>query len=601
MDSRSADLRPELRRAREDFLSGRPAGRLVRAEIVTSWRRSALSGAQPEVPALPYSDKLDLDGMLYTAAQPVLHRLADRLDHTRAAILLADPDARIVARWVTDYGLRAMMDRTDSAPGFSLSEETCGTNGLGSIVEEGRGFSVVGYEHYAERFVDYACYGAPIRHPLTGRLQGVLTFMCQADHATPLMLPFVEETCEVIHDRMLAEISHRERYLLHAFVAAGRQTQRAVVAVDQKTIISSPVASRLLDGIEHATLWELAAKAIYGRAAAWETLAGAGDSALAVRARPVFDGDRVVGAVLELSAQRSVRPGEKASASPGSPRPEQQILRLLGGRSRAWLHAIWATARVAGSREPMLLVGEPGVGKLELARAVIEVSEGGRRPRVLDAALAQIDGLPGWLGRVRSAFDQSGTLVLTHLDSLTGPACQALAAVLDERGENAPRIIGTLTHGAGENPATGPHIERLTVHRIDLPPLRERSEDVPELVRRLLGRHDGERLRVTPAALQALVRSAWPGNVRQLDLLIRMIAAQRRAGLVELADLPPEVVESSRRSVTQLERLEMHAIMGALRKAGGNKRLAAADLGISRATLYRKLRSFHIDLNRTTF
>jgi transcriptional regulator of acetoin/glycerol metabolism len=594
MPTESVAAGPGLRRARERFLTGEPPGRLVRPEIAISWRRSALWGARPEAPALPYSGGLDQRGALYRAAHPVLDRLADRLDYTRAAMLLADRDARVVARWVGDSGLRAMMDRTDSAPGFSLREEFCGTNGLGSVVEEGRGFFVVGHEHYAERFIDYACYGAPIKHPMTGRLQGVLTFMCRAEHATPLMLPFVEETCEAIRDRLLAQVAQPERQLLDAFAVAGRRTRRAVIALNQQTIISSPSAARLLGDVEHASLWEIAATAIDRRITTEQLLGSERGAELTVRASPVFDGDHVVGAVMELTPPR-------APAPPPPSHPQRQLLRWLGGRSRAWLAAMSAAARVAGTGQPVLIVGEPGVGKLELAKALHELSNAAGELHVLHAALAPIDGLAGWLGRARASCGRPGTLVLTHLEALTEFGGQALAALLDERGGDGPRIIGTVAHGAGEDPATGPHLERLAVHRLNLSPLRERSDDVPELVRRLLARHRGDGLRLAPAALHALVRARWPGNVRQLDLLVRGLVAERGAGVVGLADLPPEVVGSSRRAATQLERLEMHAIVGALRKTGGNKQLAAAELGISRATLYRKLRSFHLDLDRTTF
>jgi sigma-54 dependent transcriptional regulator, acetoin dehydrogenase operon transcriptional activator AcoR len=131
-------------RARDGFLHGREPAGGVRSSIAASWRRSRLSGADPAVSTLPYTEDLDLESRLYAAAYPVLARVADRLRDTGTGVLLADRDARIVARWTAEPHLLRAMDRSDSAPGFSLPEDVCGTNGLGSVVEERRALYVLG-------------------------------------------------------------------------------------------------------------------------------------------------------------------------------------------------------------------------------------------------------------------------------------------------------------------------------------------------------------------------------------------------------------------------------------------------------------------------
>ena len=96
--------------ARTAFLSGDEHPPAVRPEIFASWRRSALLGAQPDIPTLPFRAEIDSEDALHVAARPVLDRLADRLDGTTTAMLLADRDARITMRWVGDPGLLRMMD-----------------------------------------------------------------------------------------------------------------------------------------------------------------------------------------------------------------------------------------------------------------------------------------------------------------------------------------------------------------------------------------------------------------------------------------------------------------------------------------------------------
>jgi sigma-54 dependent transcriptional regulator, acetoin dehydrogenase operon transcriptional activator AcoR len=279
--------------------------------------------------------------------------------------------------------------------------------------------------------------------------------------------------------------------------------------------------------------------------------------------------------------------------------PQLRLLAALGGASWAWVHAMAAAGAALGSPHPVLVCGEPGTGKLELARALHELGGPAGDCQVHSAALCLVDGPAKWLRRARTLLAGRGTLVLTHLEALDGTAALALAAVLDAHaGKPGRRLVATVT---GAATTAGPLLDRLAVHRVELPPLRERDEDAVLLARRLLRRHAGERLRLAPDAAQALRRAPWPGNVRQLDLLVRSVAAGRRAGTLGIADLPADLLGGSNRSLTRLEQLELHAIVSALCRAGGNKQRAAADLGISRATLYRRLRTFHLDLDRAAY
>lgn len=99
----------------------------------------------------------------------------------------------------------------------------------------------------------------------------------------------------------------------------------------------------------------------------------------------------------------------------------------------------------------------------------------------------------------------------------------------------------------------------------------------------------------TDGALHAMELAPWPGNIRQLDLVVRTAVGGRTVGAIAAADLPVEIVEAATRPLTDFERIEHRAINEALRLADGNKKAAAAQLGISRSTLYRKLRSLGVE------
>jgi sigma-54 dependent transcriptional regulator, acetoin dehydrogenase operon transcriptional activator AcoR len=116
-------------------------------------------------------------------------------------------------------------------------------------------------------------------------------------------------------------------------------------------------------------------------------------------------------------------------------------------------------------------------------------------------------------------------------------------------------------------------------------------ELVPFLISRLTR---GASLRCSPEAMRVLMRNRWPGNVEQLYQMIRKVVTHRRTGLIIPADLPAEVQARSRRVLTPLESIECDAIIACLRGADGNRAEAARQLGMSRATIYRKIRDYGI-------
>jgi DNA-binding NtrC family response regulator len=138
---------------------------------------------------------------------------------------------------------------------------------------------------------------------------------------------------------------------------------------------------------------------------------------------------------------------------------------------------------------------------------------------------------------------------------------------------------------------------------VRLPSLRERPQDIGALANALLHRHsaNGASSRFRPETIQVLSRREWGGNVRELETLVLQLVA---AGVesVRLEDLPVEVrTEAARRPLTRLEQVELHTMLMALRDTGGNKKEAALQLGVSRSTLYRRLRALGVDLSCQVF
>jgi DNA-binding NtrC family response regulator len=239
----------------------------------------------------------------------------------------------------------------------------------------------------------------------------------------------------------------------------------------------------------------------------------------------------------------------------------------------------------AAAGVPLALIGEAGVGKLALARAAAALRPG--TVQVVDCGQRS----------PRAEDLRAGTVVLRHLDALGERAARRLADAAATHW-----VVATATDA--DAPAMRVLLSRLAMTRVDVPPLRLRPDDIPVLARALVRRHGSPTLRqgVRPEAAQLLARLPWPGNVRELDNVLRLALQRRHVGDLRIEDLPAEVrPAAARNAATALQRLEAKAIVEALAAADGNKRRAAQALGVSRSTLYRKLRAYGIELDRLAY
>jgi transcriptional regulator of acetoin/glycerol metabolism len=162
--------------------------------------------------------------------------------------------------------------------------------------------------------------------------------------------------------------------------------------------------------------------------------------------------------------------------------------------------------------------------------------------------------------------------------------------------EQAVRLVATARPGGSQDVTT--RLRDCFPARLQLPPLRQRAEDVAAiaqvLVRDLAGCSPAPRLE--PATLQSLTGQVWPGNVRELRAVLSSALLRSGGRNVALKHLPPEYRTAPiRHRLTALQRAEREALLNALDDSGGNKLAAAELLGIARSTLYRKIRILGID------
>lgn len=566
-----------------------------RPEIAASWARSSRSGVDGDRLAVAQAPGADPRGRLATLAAPVLDRLSGTLSDTRATVVLTDARAAILDRRAGSSRLHDLLDDLGIVPGYSYAEDVVGTNGMGTAAEERRAVRVIGEEHYNEALRPLTCVGVPIEHPITGRLEGVLDLTCFNEDAGPWMSPLVAEAVAGVRALLEAQATAGERALLAAFLRASQRGSDAIVTLNDSFVLTNPAAARLLDGADHAPLWEIGADAVAARSAPVRELELAGGALVQASFEVVELGDKVVGAVVRLaepdagrarpSTRRTARRGVAATGTESTTGPM-----TVTGRLVAEVRAAVATG------EPTLVRGPAGAGKFTVARLAL----GADQPAVFDAARAVIDGPRAWLREVEAALGDGQAVIIRHVDLLAADAAAGLAAVLDG-APAAARIVATAAEHAASAPVgAAQSLADRFGHLAQVPPLARRADELPALVRSMVSRlvPTGS-LRVAPEVVQALGRVDLPGNLRQLESVLHRVAVERRAGTVTLDDLPPEVRAATHRPhLTAMEQHECEAIAAALADADGNKAAAAEALGISRSTLYRKLDAYGLQLDR---
>ena len=582
---------PRLAKTRERFLTAEPVPPdEVREPILASWWRSRQFKVAADRVALPYVRDPDLDTPLTRNAMPVLRNLREHLEGQPISVILTDAAGVVLTRMTADHDLERHLDGVQLAPGFSYAEEYVGTNGIGTALEGGQPAHVFGHEHYAEDLEDLACAGVPIHDPISGKAVGAVDLTCWRRDADPLLIALAKTTADQITQAMLADSSARELQLMQEYLRACRRTSGIVLALNNDVVMMNEHARQVLDPGDQGVLLGQAAEVLASRQPGTVLIDLPSGVQARMYCRPVRGDDRIAGGVVHVKLiEPAGRPATDSAAKPAMALPG------LVGSGALWLRGCRQVETVYDSGEWLALDGEPGVGKLAVVRAVHQRRNAAERFYVLNAADATD---ADWLLRARrELLDGDGTLVIRHVDVLTAKQLHGLTSALQEA-----RVAGrqqhlwvavTLSRARSHGDLT--KLLRHFPSTVELPPLRHHIEDLHALVPFFvakLGQHG--RLTCSPEAMQLLLRSKWPENTEQLYQVLKRVVQKRRTGAIQPSDLPPECYSVSRRLLSPLESMERDAIVQGLLDYQGNKVKAAKSLGMSRATIYRKIHEYGI-------
>lgn len=636
-------------RAWEDFLTykdldhSRATG--VRREILESWSRSLASGIDATTELAPLDENEDLledarqkNADLRLAARAPFDKMAPLLSEASALLILTDAEG-LVLEQIGDLRTHTAARSIHLIRGGKWDEAVIGTNGIGTAIRSGRPTLVHASEHYCQGIKAWTCAAAPIRDPFDQRIIGAVDLSGPPAIFRPHNVAMIASVAREIEAALAERQEMRRRRLLEAFLDSGpaQSSRDAVVILDQTGRVmyhrfpSGP-------GRDQKT---------FSLGQQFIPLTGSMSDQDIARAVPphlkpsgigrLFLDGEFSGAALVLPPRAAVPPVQvEPLRIPSRAGAERDELLMIGQAPR-FTAAGDLARRTAAAGAVALIQGETGAGKELFARLIHSAApHKGRAPFITvncGAISAELFGselfghAPGaFTGASRDGkpgkFEQAdgGVLCLDEIGEMPLELQPYLLRVLEQRAvyrigcskrrQVDVQLVAMTNRDLREEVEAGRFRRdlyyRISAMTIEVPPLRERACDIPTLAdhfnREVAARLRREPLVLSAGAAQRMAEYNWPGNVREMRNLFERLHLMVADTIVTEEDLPPgfrmanpEVaVAAEPPTPANLTDLEEQAIRRALSAEAGNLTRVANVLGISRPTLYRKLKIYGI-------
>lgn len=589
-----------LREARERFFSGGevPAG-LVAEPILKSWQRCADQGLDAgdllkvqSLSSTELRERQQVNDLLRHLCRPEIGALRADAKLTDSVVILTDASGMVLDT-LGSVEFAGAASEVALRPGVTWNEASTGTNAIGTALVERRPIVVHGAEHFLEPHRMLTCAAAPILDPY-GRLVGVLDMSGNAAVQHVHALGLVRLAVEQVEHRFFGrgfEDGEVVRFQREADLL-GTPREAILVFKDGLLIAGNRRGMKFL-GLDRRMFGMAKRDELFERVGASRLRSPAGEE-FAVTAKP---------APPKLVRGADLREVPK----PYFVTETQSALRKA--------------VKLADAEIPLLIQGETGVGKEVFAREMHRHTNRSDKPFVAINCAALPEGLieselfgyadgaftgarkQGREGLIQQA--NGGILFLDEIGDMPLGLQSRILRVLQDRevtplgGGKATKVDFLpvcATHRPLKQLVDGGQFRadlyfRLAHFVIELPPLRE-LQGMADVVRALWRQLGAESAGVTMSAATEgrLLAYTWPGNFRQLAGMLRaVLALAERGQVVEVADLPVELVAAGASPGGTLDAITDDALRGALEQAGGNVSRAARTLGVDRSTLYRRV------------
>nr|WP_249162368.1 sigma 54-interacting transcriptional regulator [Bradyrhizobium ottawaense] len=596
-----------------------------------------------------YELRLKNDDLLGSSAQ-TFRRVAEVLGDAATMLVITDRNGVVLDVGGDQRTIDAGHDIRLEV-GADWGETVTGTNGIGTALVTGKPVHVHAAEHFSEGIKAWTCVGSPIRSPIDGSIIGIIDFSGPQAifHRHNVALAVI--AANHIELALSEKIRLERILLLEASISRmpGMGSADGVVILDRfgRVVHHNDMASARWRRLAQSRELSIGSQILPSREGLLgkDLAEGLPEELREQRIEPLIVDGVVKGAMLVLASKPRTNP----AASEMSPTTRAALMsakEAIVGCSEALLEVVQKIERAALGRTAILLEGETGVGKELFARLVHAASQKtGKEPFVAfncGAVSKELLGgelfghAPGaYTGATREGrpgrfeFANGGVLSLDEIGEMPMDLQPYLLRVLEERavyrlGDSKARpvdvrLVASTNRNLKQEVAEGRFRKdlyfRIGVVKFTIPPLRDRLGDVEILIdhfnRQFATIYSTQPLRFEAATMELLRRYSWPGNVRELRNLIENLVLMTITGIVTPRDLPEDFVEvtpaqlpsmsvqsensatgSEGDEIARFDEMERRAIERAVANAGGNIAAAAEKLGLSRATLYRKLHQY---------
>jgi transcriptional regulator of acetoin/glycerol metabolism len=634
MNHFSIDHPQSVSQARNDFLTnGNVEQGSIAEAIERSWRRCLANGVNANSPSnlevittQELALKREQNRQLLSLALPEMETLNEQIAHTRNIVILTD-DQGVILNSLGGHHLLREEQRIALSPGASWREDHRGTNAIGTVLIEQSAMTVQGAEHFMAYHHSLSCSAVPI-FGAKNQLIATLDVSNDSNTSQQHTLALVKMSAQMIENRLFLA-SHQSDIVIHfharpefigtlwegvaMFTTAGQ-----LVATNRSGQFQLSLNSQNNQTVDFENIFDIPLASLLRQ------MNGADKLIMPLR---LNNGARLYVKIEILHKQQSTiatREAKRASAA---------NLDLLNSGDAKVAHAIQQIKKVLNHDIPILIQGETGVGKELFARAIHDASPQHKGPWIAVNCAALPEGLieaelfgyeegaftgakrKGSAGKIEQA--DGGTLFLDEIGDMPLALQARLLRVLQERKvtplgstKSIPvnfALVSATNQKLKEKVESGEFRSdlyyRLNGLSVALPALRDRT-DLQALIDVILQVEQTSDIDISPEVMRILKTHPWPGNIRQLHNVLRTALALADGEEVSEAHLTQDFIDElqdlnlgnllrpkiAASQTLVLEDLTEDAIRSAMKQYAGNVSAVARQLGISRNTLYRKLK-----------
>ncbi|NLY39264.1 MAG: sigma-54-dependent Fis family transcriptional regulator [Firmicutes bacterium] len=617
--------------------------RKIRPVIAESWKRSLKYGVPFDKhlpPSTNFENELQRYEQILEIANPIINRFRQDIEDSGYFIMVSDAEGLILRLYGKTDQIEKVANQHNTMPGIDFSERNKGTNIIALCLNNNSSNQIFGAENFA--VIGHSCVasGAPLRDPLTNRVVGTVAIssnynILQHSHSLIMVKAIGFAIEQAMGHYIMQKFQDYENkyfnsdYGLIIICDSGQIVSLNTRAMELlKLDYPKPENLNEITSVPELNQILFEAKTSNSSLTSGWTVAGNGKHDLEVTAVPIRYGLLRTGFVLVARKNRMIviEPNKtKTVMESAEERKEKAYSAFLTKSPR--MHAMLETTkRAALSSSNILLLGESGTGKELLAKAIHDYSPYSEGPFVpLNCGCIPRDLIASELfGYTRGSFTGAaktgkkgkfeiaagGTLFLDEIGDMPLDIQVALLRVLEERivypigaDKGVPvscRVIAAtnqdLLQAVKEGNFRSDLYYRLNVLNIRIPPLRERREDILFLAAYFCRQYGRKMSDLDPQIREMFLSYPWPGNVRELKNTIERLVCFSSGGPITRELLPDEILAFQQTADLTLSEAcglsEQEQIKKALSETGHNVSEAARKLGISRSTLYRKMKKY---------